>query len=51
MNNERIYQVMTRSGAAGLAIGIVVLVTGLTAGILMIVNGARLLKQKGQITF
>ena len=45
--NEKIYKTMASSGAGSLALGIVVLVTGLVTGILMIVNGARLLKRKG----
>ena len=37
------------TGAASLAVGIVVLVTGISAGVMMIVNGARLLKCKSQV--
>lgn len=40
---------MASSGAGSLALGIVVLVTGLVTGILMIVNGARLLRRKSEI--
>ena len=47
--NEKIYTTMASSGAGSLALGIVVLVTGLVTGILMIVNGARLLKRKSDI--
>ena len=47
--NEKIYKTMARSGAGSLALGIVVLVTGLVTGILMIVNGARLLRRKSEI--
>ena len=47
--NEKIYKTMASSGAGSLALGIVVLVTGLVTGILMIVNGARLLKRKSDI--
>ena len=43
--NEKIYKTMASSGAGSLALGIVVLVTGLVTGILMIVNGARLLRK------
>lgn len=46
---EKIYKTMTRSGAWCLAVGIVVLVTGVAAGVLMIVNGANLLKKKSDI--
>ena len=47
--NEKIYKTMASSGAGCLALGIVVLVTGLVTGILMIVNGARLLRRKSEI--
>lgn len=47
--NERIYKTMTRTGASSLVIGIVVLVTGIAAGVMMIVNGANLLKKKSEI--
>ena len=47
--NEKIYKTMASSGAGSLVLGIVVLVTGLVTGILMIVNGARLLRRKSEI--
>ena len=43
--NEKIYKTMASSGAGSLALGIVVLVTG----VVTIVNGARLLKRKSEI--
>lgn len=49
--NEKIYKTMSRCGAGSVALGIVTLVTGLAAGVLMIVSGARLLKRKSEITF
>ena len=42
--NEKIYNTMSKSGA-----GIVILVTGIAAGVMMIVNGANLLKKKSKI--
>ncbi|MCI6432874.1 MAG: hypothetical protein SPF19_13310 [Oliverpabstia sp.] len=51
MDNEKLYRVISHSGAWNLVLGIIVLVTGVVSGVLMIVNGARLLKQKYQITF
>lgn len=48
---EKIYKTMNSTGAANLAIGICVLVGGIVSGILLIVNGARLLKHKGKIMF
>ncbi|MCD7868838.1 MAG: hypothetical protein LUG62_11830 [Clostridiales bacterium] len=47
--NEKIYRIMAGIGAGNLALGIIVLVTGISTGILMIVNGARLLKSKEDI--
>ena len=51
MNNEKIYRTISHSVGASLALGSVVLVTGIVSGVLMIVTGAKLLKQKYQITF
>ena len=47
--NEKVYKTMTGAGAGNIAVGIVGLVTGIVSGILMIVNGARLLKRKSEI--
>lgn len=47
--NEKIYKTMSRTGVCSLAVGIVVLVTSVAAGIIMIVNGTRLLKRKSEI--
>ena len=49
--NEKVYKTMTGAGATALATGIVVLVSGIVTGILMIISGARLLKDKSGITF
>ena len=47
--NEKIYKTLARTGGCSVAVGNVTLVTGVAAGILMIVSGARLLKRKGDI--
>ena len=47
MNNEKIYKTMANVGAGDLALGIIVLVTG----IVMIINGSRLLKGKSDLMF
>ena len=47
--NERIYKTMRNTGAANLTIGIIVMATGISAGILMIIHGVRLLKSKNQV--
>ena len=48
---ERVYKTMRNSGAACIAVGIVVATEGLTTGIIAIVSGALLLKRKSEITF
>ena len=47
--NEKIYKTMGSTGAGSLVLGIVILVTGFVSGIVMIINGARLLKHKSDI--
>ncbi len=49
--NEKLYKAVGSVGAANLAIGICVLIGGIVSGILLIVNGGRLLKHRAQITF
>ena len=46
---EKAYLTMKNSGASSITLGIIVLVVGV--GILAIVNGAKLLKHKKEITF
>ena len=48
---EKIYKTMRNTGAASIALGIIVASVGLTTGIIAIVNGALLLKRKSEITF
>ena len=48
---ERIYKTMRTTGAASIAVGIVIASVGLTTGIIAIVSGALLLKRKSEITF
>lgn len=48
---ERAYKTMSRVGAGNIAIGIVMIVTGVAAGIVAIISGANLLKRKSELTF
>ncbi|MBQ5950817.1 MAG: hypothetical protein IJL66_01535 [Lachnospiraceae bacterium] len=48
---EKVYKSMNMSGAAAIAIGVVMMVVGLSAGILSVVMGANLLRRKDDITF
>ncbi|MGN0290340.1 MAG: hypothetical protein ACI4C5_00295 [Lachnospiraceae bacterium] len=49
--NEKAYKTMSRSGAGTLAVGIIMMVTGLVCGIIAVVSGARLLHDKKEIMF
>lgn len=49
--NEKAYKTMSFAGAAGVAIGIVLVVTGVVTGIIAIISGAKLLKDKKGLTF
>lgn len=48
--NEKIYKTISQTGACSLCLGIVLLFSGIASSILMIINGARLLKRKNEIT-
>ncbi len=47
--NEKVYKTMARTGAGNVALGIVVLVSGIASGVMMIICGVRLLKRKSEI--
>lgn len=48
---EKAYLTMKNSGAGSIVTGIIVLVVGITVGVISIVSGANLLKHKREITF
>lgn len=48
---EKAYKTMQSAGTASIVIGIVMIVIGAATGIITIINGARLLKHKNEITF
>lgn len=48
---ERVYKTMNRAGVANIVIGVITLVVGLATGILLVINGARLLAGKTKILF
>lgn len=49
--NEKIYKTMAVTGAGNIAVGIVILVSGIVCGVLSVVSGARILKRKSDIIF
>lgn len=48
---ERAYKTMTLTGAMNIALGIVVICVGLATGIISVINGARLLMHRNELTF
>ena len=48
---EKTYKLLGGSGALNIAVGAVVLVSGIASGVLLIVNGARQLAHRGQTDF
>ena len=47
--NEKIYKTMGLSGAASIAVGIVVTVIGIATGVISIISGCALLKNRKNI--
>lgn len=48
---EKIFKTMGRVGAWNIAVGIVLIVIGLAAGVISIINGAKLMKDRSGIMF
>lgn len=48
---EKTYKLMGKGGAMSLVFGIVMIVVGTTLGVLMIINGAKLLSGRKKIVF
>ena len=48
---ERVYKSMRLVGGANIALGIIILVTGVATGILAIIGGSKLLRSKNELTF
>lgn len=48
---ERTYKIMKHTGGISIALGIVTIAVGVAVGVLTILNGAKLLKSKSDLTF
>ena len=51
VQSHKVYKTMSIAGAGNIAIGIVMVLSGITCGILAIVSGAKMLKRKSDIIF
>lgn len=49
--SEKTYKVMGSAGAGNIVVGVVVIVVGIAAGVLSVINGARLLREKKGLIF
>lgn len=48
---EKVYKTMVGTGTANIVLGIILIIVGITAGVITLVNGARLLNNKKDILF
>mgnify|MGYP001099973702 CR=1 FL=1 len=48
---EKVYKTMKGAGVGNIVIGISILLTGMAAGILLIISGSALMRQKRKLTF
>lgn len=48
---EKLYKTVANSAIWNLVMGIVVLVTGITSGVFLLISAVRLMRSKGDITF
>ncbi len=48
---EKIYKTMGKTGAWGIAFGVILIVMGLAIGIMQIIYGGKLLMDRKEITF
>ncbi|MCR4902573.1 MAG: hypothetical protein K6A23_06925 [Butyrivibrio sp.] len=48
---EKTYKVMGNTGALNIAFGVIAIVAGTAAGVLLIISGAKLLQNRSKIIF
>lgn len=46
---EKVFKTLTSSGIMNLVMGILILITGITAGVLLLISGAKLLNSKKDV--
>lgn len=48
---EKVYKTMGNTGAANLAIGIIMIIVGVASGVILLISGANLFRAKKGLTF
>lgn len=48
---EKVYKVLKNAGGANIAVGVVIIVVGIALGVINIISGASLLKNRRNILF
>lgn len=48
--NEKVFKSMGRIGGGNIAMGVILILSGLAMGVVMIVSGAQLLKKRAELT-
>ena len=48
---EKVYKAMRNTGVSNIAIGIIMIVAGVSTGVIAIISGANLLKKKSHLSF
>lgn len=48
---EKVYKTMESTGIFSLILGIITIVTGVSVGVLMLINAARLMSNKSKVLF
>ncbi len=49
--NERLYRKMGNAGAVSISVGIITIVFGIAAGVMIVVNGAKILANRKTLLF
>ena len=48
---EKVYQILKNAGGANIAVGVLIIVFGITLGVINIISGASLLRNRRNILF
>ncbi len=49
--HEKVYKTMNRAGISSIIFGIILILVGVSVGVLSLINGGRLLKRKSDLLF